>query len=94
MPEQDFFFALEMSDEPSLDRMVGELTGVVLGQVGYAAAVKDDVAGALRSALANRVAAGHRRCTVRFVATDGQLQVVVAGDGAPEWRTSRPLPAP
>ena len=94
MPDQDFFFAVDMSDEPALDRMVGELTGVVLGHVGYAAAVKDDLTRVLHAALAERVASGQRRCTVRFLAGDGQLQVVIAGGGAPEWRTTRPLPVP
>ena len=94
MPDQDFFFAVDMSDEPALDRMVGELTAVVLGHAGYAAGIKDDLVRALHTALAERVASGHPRCTVRFVASDGQLQVVVAGGGAPDWRTTRPLPVP
>ena len=93
MPEPDFFFALDMSDEPEFDRMVGELALVVIGAVGYASGVTEELTCALRAAVAARVAGGQRRCTVRFLAGAGQLQVVVDGGGGPEWRTTRPLPA-
>jgi hypothetical protein len=94
VPDHDFFFALDMSDEPDLDRMVAELAAAVLGHVGYTAAASEDLSRALHAALTSRLASGERRCTVRFLASGGQLQVVIAGDGAPEWRTSRPLPTP
>jgi hypothetical protein len=92
--EHDFFFALDIADEPELDRMLAELASAVFGYVGYAPGASDDLAGVMRKALAERVAAGQRRCTVRFQSIDGQLQVVVAGGSQPEWRTSRPLPSP
>jgi hypothetical protein len=93
VPDHDFFFALDMSDEPDLDRMAGELATAVLGHVGYPAAATNELSRALHAALTARLSSGERRCTVRFVAGGGQLQVAIAGDGAPEWRTSRPLPA-
>jgi hypothetical protein len=47
---------------------------------------------ALSAALSGGGARG-RRCDVRFVARNGELQIVVACAGAAEWRTKRPLPA-
>jgi hypothetical protein len=91
--EQEFFFALDLSDEPPFDQMVGDLALAVMGQVGYEPAVTAELTDVLRTALAQRVAGGQRRCTVRFLAGGGQLQVIVDGAGGPQWRTSRPLPA-
>jgi hypothetical protein len=91
--EQEFFFALDLSDEPPFDQMVGDLALAVMGQVGYEAAVTAELTGVLRTALAQRAAGGQRRCTVRFLAGGGQFQVIVDGGDGPEWRTARPLPA-
>ncbi len=93
MPEQEFFFALDLSDEPPFDQMVGDLALAVLGQIGYEPGVTGELIKGLRAALAERVAGGQRRCTVRFVAGGGELQLTVDGGGGPEWRTTRPLPA-
>jgi hypothetical protein len=98
--DQDFFFALEMSDEPEFVRMVGELVSAVLGHVGYAAATVEELTTVLRSVLAGGAAGGGRRCDVRFQARAarpgqaGELQIVVARAGSAEWRTTRPLPGP
>jgi hypothetical protein len=91
--DHDFFFALDISDEPEFDRMLGELASVVFGYVGYPAPAVDELTSVLRDALASRVASGRRRCDVRFLARAGELQIVVACAGSPEWRTTRPLPA-
>lgn len=93
MSDHDFFFALETSGDPECDRMLGELAQAVLGHVGFAAPAADELKSVLSAALAERAASGQRRCAVRFLARDGELQVVVAGDGSPEWRTTRLLPA-
>jgi hypothetical protein len=93
VPDHDFFFALDISDEPEFDRMLGELASVVFGYVGYPASAADELTSVLRAALASRVASGRRRCDIRFLAGAGELEIVVACAGSPEWRTTRPLPA-
>ncbi len=93
MSDHDFFFALETSGDPECERMLGELAKAVLGHVGFAAPAADELTSVLSAALADRAAAGQRRCAVRFLAKDGELLVVVAGGDRSEWRTTRPLPA-
>jgi hypothetical protein len=96
--DQDFFFALEMSDEPEFGRMLGELVTAVLGHVGYTAPAIEELTTTLRGVLADGAANGWRRCDVRFQARAprpgqaGELQIVVARAGADEWRTTRPVP--
>jgi hypothetical protein len=92
VPDQEFFFALEVADEPEFRRMIGEVMTVVLGHAGYAAPTIDELTGVVHGVLAQRTATGRRRCDVRFQAKAGELQIVVARAGAAEWRTSRPLP--
>jgi hypothetical protein len=91
VPDQDFLFALDMSADQSLD-MLADLARSVLRHVGYPAAAIDALNGELRAALTGRASNGQRRCEVRFVAQDGQLEIVVVEAGRPDWRTSRPLP--
>ena len=93
MPDQDFLFALDVSGDPESDQMLAEVARTVLGQCGYATSAVDALAGELHVALADRISDGRRRCEVRFRAEAGQLEIVVAGAGRPEWRTIWPLPA-
>ena len=93
MPEQEFLFALDMSGEPPFDRMLADLARCVLGHVGYHSSAIDALIGQLGAALAERAANGRRRCEVRFRARAGELEIVVAGAGAPDWRTTCPMPA-
>jgi hypothetical protein len=93
VPEQEFLFALDMSGEPPFDRMLVELTRTVLGHVGCASLAIDALTGQLGAALAERAGNGRGRCEVRFRARAGELEIVVAGAGAPDWRTTCPLPA-
>jgi hypothetical protein len=72
--------------------MLGELCTAVLGHVGYGEPAVAELTTALSAALSRGGAMG-RRCDVRFVAKNGELQIVVACAGAAEWRTTRPLPA-
>jgi len=91
--DQDFFFALDLSGDPGDDQMVTDLARCVLQHVGYAASAIDAVAGQLHGALAGRGADGKRRCEIRFQSGSGQLDIVVSGAGAADWRTTWPLPA-
>jgi len=91
--DQDFFFSLDVSGDPTDDQMMAELARSVLGQVGYKESAITALAGELRTALADRVADGKRRCQVRFRSEGGQLEIVVSGAGRADWRTSWPLPA-
>ena len=93
MADQEFLFALDMSGEPPFDRMLADLTRCVLGHVGYHSSAIDALAGELGAALTERAASGGRRCEVRFVARGGELQIVVAAAGRPDWRATWPLPA-
>ena len=93
MADQDFFFALDVSGDPASDQMLAEVARTVLGQVGYASSAINALTGELKAALAERVSEGKRRCQVRFEAKAGHLEIVVAGSGRPDWRTTWPLPA-
>jgi hypothetical protein len=90
VPDREFLFALELSDEPHFDAMLRDLAGAVLAHVGYEAAAIEELRGVLRTALKERGA--NARCHVRFRAGAGELQISVAFAGAAEWRTTRPLP--
>ena len=93
MSDQDFLFALDVSGNPESDQMLADLARTVLGHVGYAHSAIDALSGELRVILAERVSDGKRRCEVRFRSEGGQLEIVVAGAGRAEWRTTWPLPA-
>lgn len=93
MPDQDFLFALDLSGEPPFDGMLAALTRAVLGHVGCALPAIDTLTGQLGAALAERADNGRRRCEVRFRARGGELEIIVAGAGGPDWRTTCTLPA-
>ena len=92
MPDRDFLFALELSDERRFEAMIGELAGAVLAHVGYEASAIDELRGVMRKALTVGRARSGTRCDVRFHVHSGELQITVACAGAAEWRTTRPLP--
>jgi hypothetical protein len=92
VPDQEFLFALDMSGEPPFDTMLAELARTVLAHIGYASSAIDALSGELVTALTERAANGQRRCEVRFIAHAGELQIVIAGAGRPDWRTIWPLP--
>jgi hypothetical protein len=90
--DHDFLFALELSDETPFDDLLKDLIQAVLAHVSFAPAAVDELAGALRTVLAAGAADGKRRCDVRFQARGGQLEIAIGFAGAPQWRTTRPLP--
>jgi len=92
VPDQEFFFAIDVADEPEFGHMLGELMAVVLSHSGFMAPTIEELTDVLRGVLTDGAAGGPRRCDLRFLAQDGQLHIVVARAGAAEWRTTRPLP--
>ena len=92
MPDHEFLFALQLSDEPPFEGMLAELSSAVLTHVGYAPPAVAELGGVLRKALADGHVSGHTRCHVRFRALSGEIQISVAYEGGAEWRTTRPLP--
>ena len=92
MADHDFLFALDLSDEPHFDRMLQDLSRVVLRYLGFDAGMVDAVTADVRTALANGVADGRARCDVRFRAGGGTLQIRVVFVGGQSWETARTLP--
>jgi hypothetical protein len=90
--DHDFLFALDLSDEPYFDGMLGDLAGAVLAHVGYQPPAVAELRAAVRSALSAGLDAGQQRCDVRFTARGGELLITVAYAGGAEWRARRPLP--
>ena len=93
MPDHDFLFALDLSDEAHFDRMLQDLARVVLRYVGFDAPSADAVTGEVRSALAAGAADGNSRCDVRFQAGGGALRISVTFGAGRRWELARTLPA-
>ncbi len=92
MPDHDFVFALDISDDRESGRILEQLCATVLGHVGYGAPMVAELTAALAAAVTPREAGQPRRCGVRFVARGGELLIEVARAGEPDWRATRPLP--
>lgn len=92
MPDQDFFFALDLSDEPHFDRMLATVSDTVLRFVGYdyesSVALTTELHGVLKKGAED----GHARCDVRFTVGHGQIEIAVAYAGGMSWKTTRALP--
>ena len=93
MSEPEFLFALELSDEASFDRMLADIADAVFLHLGLARPAVDGLVADVRKALGGAAGAGRRPCAVRFSLHAGAIEIVVAHEGAPEWRTRRPLPS-
>ncbi len=93
MPDYDFLFALDLSDEPHFDGMLQDLAAVVLRHVGYEPPIVQAVTADVRAALAAGAAEAPGRCDVRFRARSGTLRISVAFAGGRTWETARALPA-
>ena len=93
MSDQDFFFALDVSGEPTADQMLAELARTVLGHVGYASSAIAALTGELRGALAERgapTASGAARSG--SAPRRGSSKSSSPAPAAPDWRTTWPLP--
>ena len=93
MSDPDFFFALDLSDEPPFDRMLARLSEAVLRHVGYDSAAAAALTMEIHAALAAGTTAGRGRCHVRYSAACGTLRIAVRYAGGPAWETTRGLPA-
>lgn len=92
MSEPEFLFALALSDEASFDRMLTDIADAVLIHLGFARQTVDGLVADLRGALVAAAGAGLQPCAVRFSVHAGEMEIVVAHEGAAEWRTRRTLP--
>ena len=93
MSEPEFLFALELSDEASFDRMLADIADSVFLHLGLSRPAVDALVLDVRGALGEAVGAGRHPCGVRFAARAGEIEIVVAHEGAAEWRTRHPLPS-
>lgn len=92
MSEPEFLFALDLSDEASFDRMLADIANAVFLHLGLSRPAVDALVVDVRGALGDAVVAGRRPCAVRFSVRAGEIDIVVAHEGAAEWRTRRSLP--
>ena len=92
MPDHDFLFDVDVSDEGPLDDMLDDLATRILGRVGYGTGVVEDIVRSVRAEVARCVSDGPPQCRVQFRARAGELQIVVTGSDGREWRNRRPLP--
>jgi hypothetical protein len=89
VPEQEFVFSLELSDEAFFEGMVNAVARAVLDAVGLAGDA-GEVTGAVEQVTA--AAGRHGRCQVRFQTHDGKLRIAVSSGGHPSWHTAIALP--
>lgn len=92
MSDPEFLFSLELSDEASFDRMLTDIADAVFLHLGFTRAAVDALVADVRTALGDAGKSGRRPCVLRFAVRAGEIEIVVAHDGAAEWRTRRPLP--
>ena len=93
MPDHDFFFALDLSDEPHFDRMLQDLSAVVLRYVGFDSGVAEAMTRDVRGALSAGSATTPGACDVRFAVRGGTLFISIAFAGGRSWETTHVLPA-
>jgi hypothetical protein len=87
VPAHEFLLAIDLCNQHQCHPMVQRITADVLAHFGYGA----DTIGPLVSSLDDVLSgAGQRR--IEFRARGGELEIVVSGEGARDWRTSRRLP--
>ena len=89
MPDQEFIFSLELSDEAFCEGMVNDVARSVLKALGYAGD-PGDLTGAIGQVVA--AAGRHSGCVVRFQTHDGKLRIAVSCGGHPSWQTVIALP--
>jgi hypothetical protein len=92
VPDHDFYFALDLSDEPHFDRMLATLSDTVLRFVGYAFESSVALTTELHDALKKGASDGHDRCDVRFTVGGGHIEIAIAYAGGMSWKVTRALP--
>lgn len=92
MPDLEFLFALELSDQAHFDAMLSQVAAAVLGYAGCSGQRLEDMSARLREELTAGPAGSHHRCDVQFRAHAGELLITVSCAGRPEWRTTLALP--
>jgi hypothetical protein len=93
VPDDQFLFALTISDQVRFDAMLDHLAACVLEHVGYAPPAIADILGTLRGVLEQSAAEGRAECDVQFRTEAGQLLIVVSNSGSGrERRVARALP--
>jgi hypothetical protein len=90
--DTEFLFALELSDETSFDGMLKEIADAVFLHLGFARPVVDDLVADLRGPLSGADGAGGQPCAVRFSVRGGEIEIVIAHEGAADWQARRTLP--
>ncbi len=73
--------------------MLHDVAVSALGRIGYSAEAAADIVRDLDAEL-QKAPAGLRDCGVHFRVDAGTLVIVLTVPGLPEWRLTRPLPAP
>jgi hypothetical protein len=91
VPDIEFLFAVELTDQTRFDAMLDQLAAAVLGYAGCPGERVADMTAALRTELTAGAANGHSRCDVQFRAHAGKLLITVSCTGRPEWRTTLAL---
>jgi hypothetical protein len=91
VPDLEFFFALDVSDEASFDVMLNQVAAAVLGYAGCSGERLTALAASFRAELTAAAGAG-RRCHVQFRAHAGQLRITVSCAGRPDWHTTHAFP--
>ena len=76
MSQPDFFFNVQLNDEPEFEPMLLALASGVLARAGYAPEAAGEIAASVHSALVRGAAAGRRECRVKFRAVSCRAEVV------------------
>lgn len=87
MPDQDFFFALDIVGAAKRKSMLDELIARVLERAGCADEDAFDLAEAIHAALAKGSRA-MESCRLQFHARDGHLDIVVSSRAGEIWHTT------
>ena len=90
--QQQFLFALKVSDHPGFDALLGDLAECVLRQVGYSPQAIEELLAKLREAVAAAGTDGRRGGDIQFRTESDQLLIVVSSAGGRERRVAHALP--
>lgn len=91
MAAYEFFFAIDFSGPATSTVMLRELVSRVLGQAGCGGDAVLAVVEEVETAVARSAAAGESRCSAKFIAHDGRLEIVVSSSAGRLWHTTHPV---